>query len=253
LVLSWLFYLFNVANSFQSSRDNLNNLGVMLSLSQGALAVASAYAIGGSITLLFQALLFVVLYSPYEVGDIVMIRSFGEETFDEGMLKVVDIAVSTTTLESQQGHVIQMSNAMLMSRKIVNLTRSGHATIVVKFTVGYHTSREQLNCFADKLKQYVRRHTVDWKPTVNMQVMSADVTGPMELEVVVQHVKTWKDQDEISVSRGKLIQAAIHYMIVSWAFIASALLQEGSSLSLMQRDAITLHDIVVAGAQHSLC
>ncbi len=34
---------------------------------QGTLAVASAYAIGGSVSLVFQALLFVVMFNPYEV------------------------------------------------------------------------------------------------------------------------------------------------------------------------------------------
>ena len=40
---------------------------VAVVLSQTTFAVAAAYAVGGSISLVFQSLMFIVVYNPYEV------------------------------------------------------------------------------------------------------------------------------------------------------------------------------------------
>ncbi|MFN9945028.1 MAG: mechanosensitive ion channel domain-containing protein, partial [bacterium] len=111
----------------------------VLSCFQGTLAVASAYAIGGSVSLMFQALMFIVMYSPYEVGDRVVI----EGVQGNSSMVVTDITVATTTFELGSGQKVIMANQVLMSKNIVNFRRSTSVSVTVKFGVGYRTTREQ--------------------------------------------------------------------------------------------------------------
>jgi mechanosensitive ion channel protein 4/5/6/7/8/9/10 len=144
----------------------MENLMCFCCAAQGTLAVASAYAIGGSVSLMFQALMFIVLYSPYEVGDRVVIEGVQS---DSSMI-VTDITVTTTTFELGSGKKVIMANQVLMSKNIVNFRRSTSVSVTVKFGVGYRTTREQLSQLQERLKAYVKRHSVDWKKSVSISV-----------------------------------------------------------------------------------
>jgi small-conductance mechanosensitive channel len=83
---------------------------------------------------------------------------------------VTDITVATTTFELGSGQKVIMANQVLLSRNIVNYKRSASVCVTVRFDIGYRTTREQLNQLQDKLVAYVKRHSVDWKPSVSLCV-----------------------------------------------------------------------------------
>lgn len=65
---------------------------------------------------------------------------------------------------------LQLSNQILLSKGIINLKRSGSVSLSLKFTIGYRTTREQLTQLETRIKGYLKRHSVDWKPSVSITV-----------------------------------------------------------------------------------
>lgn len=63
-----------------------------------------------------------------------------------------------------------MANQVLMSKNLTNLKRSGSVGVTVKVPVGYRTTRAQLESLAARLKDYAKRHSVDWKPSISVSV-----------------------------------------------------------------------------------
>lgn len=186
---------------------NINYQTFLLPLT--TLAVATAYATGGSVSLAMQALMFIVTFNPYEIGDKVIVEGIQG---DKSMV-VLDITVTTTSFGLPNGRRVMISNQVLMSKNIVNLKRSSNAGFTLKFTMGHRTSRAQLEAFESKIKGYLRRHSVDWKPSFEFTVDEGSVSSGLICFLSVTHVKAWQEGGDIAGAKSKLVQAAIKYQI----------------------------------------
>ena len=70
----------------------------------GTIAIATSFAISGTVSMIVQSLLFVVIYCPYEVGDRVVI----EGVKGDGAMTVKDISVTSSTFEAGDGKRLQV-------------------------------------------------------------------------------------------------------------------------------------------------
>ena len=70
----------------------------------GTVAIATSFAIGGTVSAVVQSLLFIVVYSPYEVGDKVVVEGVQADS----AMVVKDISVTSTTFELGSGKRVQV-------------------------------------------------------------------------------------------------------------------------------------------------
>lgn len=152
----------------------------------GTIAVATAFAIGGTVSSLVQALMFIVVYSPYEVGDKVVV----EGVQGDSSMTVRDVSVTTTSFETGSGKRVQVANHLLAQKAIINLKKSFAVSVSLKFSVGRFTTGVQLLDLKRRVEAFMRRRPGDWRPEVSITVEDCSLAGPMVFSMSANHLKT---------------------------------------------------------------
>ena len=126
-------------------------------------------------------------------------------------------AVTTTVFELSNGRRVRVSNQAIMGKSVTNLKRSAGVSFTLKFVAGYRTSKAQFKALKGKVEQYLKRHSVDWKAGVSLQIDDGSLAGPINFTMTVSHLKNWGDGADVWTPRTALIQACLKYMQVSLA------------------------------------
>ncbi|RYF36737.1 MAG: mechanosensitive ion channel family protein, partial [Cytophagaceae bacterium] len=114
--------------------------------------IGFGFALGPTLQRLLESLLFVLVISPFDVGDKVSVPMINAG----GWLTVAKLNLLTTEFTDGTNKRLIMRNSELGAQPIFNMRRSGEAAIVIKFWVNANISMQAVDALSKTLSQYVR-------------------------------------------------------------------------------------------------
>jgi len=126
--------------------------------------------------------LYILLFRPYDIGDRVTISHPGEKA-DLWSLVVKQIDVVRTHFLTSHGELLLIENHLLRNMSMVNLSRSGPTTMMIRVQTPVVTPKERMTELVDCINQYVSEKEPDWIE-VDCLFSSTDLSeGHLNLDV----------------------------------------------------------------------
>jgi len=194
--------------------------------SVGSLLVAATFMFGSSAKTLFESTVFLFVTHPYDVGDRVDIA-----VSDTNKLKLIvqDMGLLTTTFRTIDGKEYYAPNAVLATKFIHNVRRSGNQTDQLLINVDPLTSRDKLQRFRDHLHQMIEKEGRDFTGKFEIVVDEMVDMQRMTLRVVVEHRSNWQDGPRKRMRTSKLylaIRDALQAVGICWMPSTMAALED---------------------------
>jgi hypothetical protein len=158
-------------------------------------------------------LLFILVRRPYEIGDGIHVSDVNNETWNIGSdcWVVKDVSLfSTTVVFVRTKEVATMSNGALAASRIINSSRSTHASLycLIKFPISVPYSK--LKVFQDALQTYIRNRPREWLGFTTFRVNRVETEqGFIEYMFVGTHRDSWYHLGTLRDSLGSLLSFTV--------------------------------------------
>jgi len=169
--------------------------------------------------LYYQGLLFILVRRPYEIGDGIAISDPNAETsiHGSGWWLVKDVSLFTTTVVYvMTNELATLSNGSMANSRIINATRSPHATLftLVKFPID--VKYVKLAIFKDAIEQFIRNRPREWTSMLAFRATRAEAS---EGTIVSRlSVYFWNFFSHL-VYQPFRVTGFVEYAIVSYLFV----------------------------------
>jgi hypothetical protein len=154
-----------------------------------------SFAFSSALQRLLDSLIFVLLVSPYDVGDRISVVPVN----GGGTLIVRAVNVLTTECVDMQNRIYIIRNSELSSYPIINHRRSSEAGFVPKFYVDMSVTTEQITELRIRVLAFLRTRPLEWKPALSVSVSTMDA-NKMELTLWINHQASWQEGGKIWTS-----------------------------------------------------
>ncbi|XP_042002027.1 mechanosensitive ion channel protein 10-like isoform X1 [Salvia splendens] len=156
------------------------------------------FMFGNTAKTLFEAMIFVFVVHPFDVGDRCVI---------DGVQMVVDeMNILTTIFLKGNNEKLYYPNAILATKAISNYNRSPEMMgDAVEFAVDFSTSVESLASLRAKIKGYLESKPQQWSPHHSMQVKEIVDVNKMIIALYVTHTINFQNVGEAGNRRSDLV------------------------------------------------
>jgi len=135
------------------------------------ITVSLSFALGPLIQRFLDAIIFTLVYAPFEPGDIVSLD--GGST-----LHVVNVNLLSSEFRNvATNQLICKRNNELFSQTIANLSRSGNATLIVPFALDHRVTTGQLDKITSHIKSYLKMLTNEWHEDFSLSALHTSDSG----------------------------------------------------------------------------
>ncbi|KAI3715339.1 hypothetical protein L6452_22318 [Arctium lappa] len=124
--------------------------------------VVAAFIFGNTCKTIFEAIVFVFIMHPFDVGDRCVI--------DGVQLIVEEMNILTTVFLRFDNEKIYYPNSVLSTKPISNFYRSPDMGDNVEFSIDFATPFEKIGLLKDKLQKYLEKNPQLWHPNHNFVV-----------------------------------------------------------------------------------
>ena len=156
----------------------------------GTVILGLSWLISGGAQELLQAIVFLFIKHPYDVGDVVNIIDLKQEYVVEEM------KLLSTIFRTTNGEFFQIGNAKLASGNgIINQRRSGPTIEKFVFTVSYATTYQQLENLRAKMLLWLVEQGRDFLPGLDLQILDLKAQESMQLNVGIRYKSNCQDYD----------------------------------------------------------
>ncbi|KAI3814794.1 hypothetical protein L1987_14438 [Smallanthus sonchifolius] len=124
--------------------------------------VVAAFIFGNTCKTIFEAIVFVFIMHPFDVGDRCVI--------DGIQLIVEEMNILTTVFLRYDNEKIYYPNSVLSTKPISNFYRSPDMGDNVEFSIDFATPIEKIGLLKDKMKKYLEKNPQMWHPNHNFVV-----------------------------------------------------------------------------------
>ncbi|XP_065850823.1 mechanosensitive ion channel protein 10-like [Euphorbia lathyris] len=139
----------------------------------------AVFMFGNSVKTVFEAVIFVFLVHPFDVGDRCVIN---------GIQMVVDeMNILTTTFLRHDNEKIYYPNAVLATKPISNLYRSPPMNETLNFAVSLHTPNQTIEKLRERIKTYLLKNPRWWHPDHSLRFTEIEDVNKMKLTLFVNH------------------------------------------------------------------
>ncbi|XP_065850937.1 mechanosensitive ion channel protein 10-like [Euphorbia lathyris] len=167
--------------------------------SQFLLAV---FMFGNSVKTVFEAVIFVFLVHPFDVGDRCVI---------DGIQMVVDeMDILTSTFLRYDNEKIYYPNVVLASKPISNLYRSPPMSETVEFDISLHTPKQTMEKLRESIKTYLVKNPRWWLPDHSLRMNEIEDVNKMKLSLFVKHTINFHYTRKRLERRSELVQEVKH-------------------------------------------
>ena len=197
------------------------------------------FALGPPAQRCLDSLLFVLVISPFEVGDRVAI----DKVNNNGTMTVVQVHILTSEFSDVQGKRIIARNCDLTAMSITNLRRSPNATFMSKFILEQAgATPELLRRLHERVLAHVRSKPLDWKPSASMTTAFIE---PNKLEVgwSITHHASWGEGGKVWPAHSEFVvavTAAMRDLQLRYTLPPQQVSLVGAGSKGSQADALTL-------------
>ncbi|KAL9250639.1 Mechanosensitive ion channel protein 10-like protein [Drosera capensis] len=168
---------------------------ILLFISSQLLLVV--FVFGNTAKTVFEALIFVFIMHPFDVGDRCVI---------DGVQMVVDeMNILTTIFLKYDNEKIIYPNSVLATKPVSNFYRSPEMSDSVEFSVDFSTSIETLSALKTRIKAYVDSKPQHWRPSHSLQITGFEDMNKMNLGLYVGHTINFQNSGEKSSRKCDLL------------------------------------------------
>ncbi|XP_047939754.1 mechanosensitive ion channel protein 10-like isoform X2 [Salvia hispanica] len=156
------------------------------------------FMFGNTAKTLFEAMIFVFVVHPFDVGDRCVI--------DGVQMSVDEMNILTTIFLKGNNEKVYYPNAILATKAISNYNRSPEMMgDAVEFAVDFTTSVESLASLRAKIKGYLESKPQQWSPHHSMQVKEIVDVNKMIIALYVTHTINFQNVGEAGNRRSDLV------------------------------------------------
>lgn len=164
----------------------------------GTLLAACTFIFDTNAKALFTGILFQFSTHPYDAGDLVMI--------DGNYMTVENIGILGTVFIGGDGTKQYVATAVLLTKIICNVRRSGPMGETIQFNIDFRTDNELILVLREKLLEWVQSQPRDFGPGFDLRVIDILDMNQVILKVWLPHKGNW-------VELGKRFQRKTRFML----------------------------------------
>ncbi|KAA0064530.1 mechanosensitive ion channel protein 10-like [Cucumis melo var. makuwa] len=160
------------------------------------LAVA-AFMFGNTCKTAFEALIFVFVMHPFDVGDRCVV--------DGVQLLVEEMNILTTVFLKLNNEKVYYPNSVLATKPITNYYRSPDMGDTVEFSIGFETPVERIGAMKEQIKRYLEENPQHWYPNHNVVVKEIENVNKIKIALYTNHTMNFQDWAEKNRRRTELV------------------------------------------------
>lgn len=170
-------------------------------ITASSLFLGSALAFGGSIKSIFESMVFIFGFHPYDVGDRCMI--------DGVAYTVLKIELLLTTFTTFDQGVVSIPHSSLIQSKITNNRRSGNRRDRVVLIINMKTPVEKIDRFKEDYQRFLLQESLLYDPEFLLVFEGVDLTTNMlTLSLWITHRDNWQSPIDYGKLRSKTVITA---------------------------------------------
>ncbi|XP_015571684.2 mechanosensitive ion channel protein 10 [Ricinus communis] len=156
-----------------------------------------AFMFGNTAKTVFEAMIFVFVMHPFDVGDRCVI--------DGVQMVVEEMNILTTIFLRYDNEKIFYPNSILATKPISNFYRSPEMSDAVEFAVDVSTSIETIGLLKAKIKAYLESKPQHWRPGHSVQVKEIEDVNKMKMALYVNHTINFQNAADRGNRRSDLV------------------------------------------------
>ncbi|KAI3410648.1 Mechanosensitive ion channel protein [Psidium guajava] len=168
---------------------------VVVFISSQVLVVA--FMFGNTAKTVFEAIIFVFVMNPYDVGDRCVI--------DGVQMVVEEMNILTTVFVRNDGEMIFYPNSVLSTKPISNFYRSPNMSDSVEFTVNFSTSHDSITALRGEVKRYLEERSHYWKKDHSIVVDEIEDLNKLKMTLHVTHTINFQNPGDRNSRRSELM------------------------------------------------
>ncbi|GLT97227.1 hypothetical protein SLE2022_148000 [Rubroshorea leprosula] len=159
--------------------------------------VAAAFLFGNTCKNIFEAIIFVFVMHPFDVGDRCVV--------DGLQLLVEEMNILTTVFLKLDNEKLYYPNSVLATKPIGNYYRSPDMVDNVEFSIDFATSAEKIGKLKEKIKEYLEGNPLHWYPGHSVIVKEIVNVNSIKMGLFCTHTMNFQDFGEKTRRRTELV------------------------------------------------
>ncbi|GLT71940.1 hypothetical protein SLA2020_439220 [Shorea laevis] len=159
--------------------------------------LVAAFMFGNTCKTIFEAIIFVFVMHPFDVGDRCVI--------DGVTMMVEEMNILTTVFLKLNFEKVYYPNSVLATKPISNYYRSPDMGDSVEFSIDFMTPVEKIGMLKDKIKKYLEKNPQHWHANHNLVVKEIENVNKIKMGLVVFHTMNFQDIGEKTRRRTELV------------------------------------------------
>ncbi|GMN74253.1 hypothetical protein TIFTF001_056189 [Ficus carica] len=168
---------------------------VLLFLSSQLVLVA--FMFGNTCKTIFEAIVFVFVMHPFDVGDRCVV--------DGVPLLVEEMNILNTVFLKLNNEKVYYPNSVLSTKPISNYYRSSDMGDTVEFSIDFMTPVEKIGHLKDKINKYIEKNPLHWHPNHSVVVVEIENVNKLKMALYVNHTITFQEYGEKNKRRTELV------------------------------------------------
>ncbi|XP_062097081.1 mechanosensitive ion channel protein 10-like [Humulus lupulus] len=159
--------------------------------------LAAAFMFKDTCKTIFEALVFIFVMHPFDVGDRCVI--------DGVLLLVEEMNILNTVFLKLNNEKVYYPNAVLSTKPISNYYRSSDMGDTVEFSIDFNTSVEKIALLKERIKKYLEENPQTWHPTHSVVVLEIENVNKLKMALYPNHTITFQEYGERNRRRTELV------------------------------------------------
>uniref|UniRef100_A0A0E0L937 Mechanosensitive ion channel protein n=1 Tax=Oryza punctata TaxID=4537 RepID=A0A0E0L937_ORYPU len=168
---------------------------ILLVISSQLLVVV--FIFGNACKTVFEALIFVFIMHPFDVGDRCVI--------DGIQMVVEEMNILTTIFLKNDNEKIYYPNSVLSTKAISNFYRSPNMYDTIDFAIDVSTSIERIGALKSRIKGYIDSKPTHWCPIHTVNLKNILDVNKINMSLCVQHTMNFQNIRERNLRRSELV------------------------------------------------
>ncbi|KAL3500843.1 hypothetical protein ACH5RR_039936 [Cinchona calisaya] len=159
--------------------------------------VVAAFMFGNTCKTIFEAIIFVFVMHPFDVGDRCVV--------DGVQLIVEEMNILTTVFLRFDNEKIYYPNSVLATKPISNFYRSPDMGDSLEFYIDFKTPLELIGTLKEKIKKYLEKNPSYWHPNHNVVVKEIENVNKIKMAVFFNHTMNFQNYGEKNRRRSEFV------------------------------------------------
>ncbi|CAI9095910.1 OLC1v1031947C1 [Oldenlandia corymbosa var. corymbosa] len=159
--------------------------------------VVAAFMFGNTCKTIFEAIIFVFVMHPFDVGDRCVV--------DGVQMIVEEMNILTTVFLRYDNEKIFYPNSVLATKPISNFYRSPDMGDSFEFSIDFKTPLELIGTLKEKIKMYLESNPSYWHPNHNVVVKEIENVNKIKMALFFNHTMNFQNFGEKNRRRSELV------------------------------------------------